>query len=120
VPVAGGHRRHGRDVGAGREGLLPRSGHHHGPHAGVGGEGLRCRGEVAERLAVERVQDARPVQAEDPDPVVTALEEECREDRRGHRQYSGLRSKKWCASMKRTVRVAERITTELVIAPPFT
>src|SRR5205823_726213 len=35
-------------------------------------------------------------------------------------QYSGSRSKRWWASMKRTVRVAERMTTELVTAPPFT
>ena len=39
---------------------------------------------------------------------------------RSRAQYSGLRSKQWWASMKRTVRVAERMTTELVTAPPFT
>ncbi len=33
-------------------------------------------------------------------------------------QYSGLKSKWWIDSMKRTVRVFERITTLLVIAPP--
>ena len=35
-------------------------------------------------------------------------------------QYCGVRSNRWYASMNRTVRVCERITTELVIAPPFT
>jgi len=34
-------------------------------------------------------------------------------------QYSGLKSKRWTASMKRMVRVRERITTELDVAPPL-
>lgn len=37
----------------------------------------------------------------------------------GDDQYSGARSKWWIASMKRTVRLADRMTTEFVIAPPF-
>src|SRR5581483_10543825 len=107
------------DVGARGERLRPRAGEDDRADVVGPADVAERAGEVAERRGVERVQRLRPIDRDRRD-AVGALEANPARCRVRHRQYSGWNSKRWCASMKRTVRDADRITTEFVIAPPFT